>query len=312
MDVRELRYFVHVAELKSFSKAAIHIRIAQPALSRQIRKLEEELGVDLLIRSGRGLELTDSGKRLLRKAYLVLDQMEDMRLSVRSQENRIAGTLTIGVPPAAGEMLVPPVLIRCGDIYPGLRVDVVEGFSGYLYERLLNHELSLAIMHNPVAHRDLEIIPLLVEDMYLIGPAKPKHGLCPVDELACLRGIPLILPNQPHSLRALVESSMAEHDISINVLRQVDGLVIIRAMLRAGLGYSVLTYGSVHRDVQNGVLSARRLERPPITWKLCLVRRREANRREAVDALSEIVISEVNELASKRIWRGNPTHPAAN
>lgn len=306
MDVRELRYFVQVAELRSFSRAAVHIRIAQPALSRQVRKLEEELGVELFIRSSRGLELTEAGQQLLRKAYVVLDQMDDIKSALRSGGARISGTVAVGVPPAAGEMLVPPVLMRCDDVYPDLRVDIVEGFSGFLYERVLSHELALAVLHNPAPHRDLEIIPLISEDMYLVGPSETRRGLAPAWEIRSLRGVPLILPNRPHSLRVLVETTMVEHEMPTSAIRHVDGLVIIRAMLRAGLGYSVLTYGSVHRDVQAGVLSARLLDDPPITWNLCLVRRKDTKRREAVEAVTDILLAEVQNLVKRGVWRGAP------
>lgn len=305
-----MRYFVQVAELRSFSRAALHIRIAQPALSRQVRKLEEELGVELFIRSSRGLRLTTAGEQLLRKAYVVLDQMEEISSSLRAGGERISGTVSIGVPPAAGEMLVPPVLISCDDAYPDLRVDIVEGFSGFLYERILGHELSLAVLHNPVPHRDLDIIPLISENMYLVGPAEPTRLLAPASEVRSLRGVPLILPNRPHSLRVLVETTMVENNMPTNLIRHVDGLVIIRSMLRAGLGYSVLTYGSVHRDVRAGVLSARLLDDPPISWKLCLVQRKDARHREAVGAVIDILLAEVQKLVKNGVWRGLPQLPS--
>jgi LysR family nitrogen assimilation transcriptional regulator len=204
-------------------------------------------------------------------------------------------------------MLVPPVLIHASETAPDIRVDVIEGFSGFLQERLLNHDLSIAILHNPVPHRDLEIVPLLVEDMYLIGPPETRRGLVPPADLDDIGGVPLILPNQPHSLRVLVESRMTEHRLNINVIRQVDGLVVIRSMLRAALGYSVLTYGSVHRDVQAGNLAVRKLDHPPISWKLCMVRHRNSARREAIDAVCNIIKSEVDKLIDKGVWRGN-TH----
>src|SRR3546814_12050142 len=96
MDLRELRYFIYVAELKRFSKASVHLRIAQPALSRQVRKLEEELGVDLPVRSGRGLELTAAGRLLLQRPYGFLRQVTHTRDDVRAQAKERAGPLQIG------------------------------------------------------------------------------------------------------------------------------------------------------------------------------------------------------------------------
>jgi LysR family nitrogen assimilation transcriptional regulator len=307
MDIRELRYFIAVAELRSFTKAGNQLRIAQPALSRQVRKLEDELGVQLLQRLGRGIDLTDAGRQLLKKAYIVLDQIEDIKFSALAIGNRVSGLVTLGVTPAAGEVLVPPVLIKLSDTYPDIRIDVVEGFSGFLYERLLNHDLSIAILHNPVPHRDLKIAPLLIEDMYLIGPPQTRRGLVPPAQLDDISGVPLILPNQPHSLRVLVESQMAKHGLNVNVIRQVDGLVVLRSMLRAALGYSILTYGSIHRDVEAGILAVRKLDQPPINWRMCMVSHRNSTRQDAIDPVCKIIQSEVDLLIDKGVWRGN-TH----
>lgn len=308
VDLRELRYFVQVAELKSFSKAAVHLRIAQPALSRQVRKLEDELGTELLIRSGRGLSLTEAGSRLLNRAYAILDQVHDLKVSIRTEGSPVSGTVRLGVPPAAGEMLIPPVLRRCRALYPNLQVEVVEGFSGFLYERLLGHDLSLAVIHNPPAHRDLKVTPLLMEDMYLVGPAEPTDDLPRPVEEGALQDLPLILPGRPHSLRLLIEATMAEQGMPLSLGCQIDSLAIIRGAVGASLGYTVLTYGSVHRDVQAGLLAAQLLTRPPITWRLCLVQRSEPHRLRAMTALAALVRDEVHRLADGGIWRGNPQY----
>jgi len=290
MDFRTLRYFVEVAEHRSFTKAAVHLRIAQPALSRQVRKLEEELGVRLLIRAGRGLELTDAGQNLLPQAHHILDQVRDIGSSVRAKGNQISGSITLGVSPAAGEYLVPALIEDARILYPDLRIDVVEALSGLLYEYVLTHRTAISVMYNPAAHRELDILPLAVEEMCLVGPGSPRKGLLPADKVADIGAVQLILPPWPHSLRSLIERAFDERQIQLNICNQVEGSALIRTMVGAGLGYSILTYASVKHEVEAGRLSARPLTAPPISWRLCQVRRRELNASDAVEALSQLLI----------------------
>lgn len=293
MDIRELRYFVQVAEHRSFTKAAIHLRIAQPAISRQVRKLEEELGVELLIRAGHGLRLTAAGNRLLEKAYQILEEIQGIGPSVRAQGNRISGTVSLGIVAAVGEQLVPPLLLHSRELYPELRIDVTEGLSHVLYERVLTHRSAISVMYNPVPHRELEIIPLLSDEMYLFGPGRKLNGLVPAGEVSDVSTIPLILPPRPHSLRSIIESALDDRKIPMMLSYQVEGSMIIRSMVRAGLGYSISSYEAVRRDVETGLLSARKLENPSIASKLCLVRRKEPGIQIPVGILVDLIVEQV-------------------
>jgi LysR family nitrogen assimilation transcriptional regulator len=310
VQLRELRYFVHVAELKSFTRASVHLRIAQPALSRQIQKLEQDVGTQLLIRTGQGLELTDAGSLLLERAKGILRQVSQACEDVRAQSGSVSGTLTLGVPPAAGEYLVPPVVEAVGRIHPDLRLNIVEGFSGFLYERLVKQELNLALLHNPMPHRDVDVHPLLIEQMYLIGPAKAKRDVVPAPEVKDLANIPLVLPGRPHSLRLLVEKTYADHDIPFNLRHEIDGLNILRALVANGQGYTLLTYGSVHRQILQERLSARKIENPEISWSLALASLADQRKSRVVRAVIDIVHAEVHKLVDGGVWRGDPQYPA--
>lgn len=311
MDLRELRYFISVAEMKSFSKASLHLHVAQPALSRQIRKLEDELGVQLFIRAGGGLRITDAGALLLQRAQSLLRQVAITADDVRAQANSVSGTITLGTPPAAGEILVPSVIRECRRRYPGIQLNIVEGFSGFLYERLLNRELTLCVLHNPVPHPDVEIEPLLVEHMHLVGPGVLAwEGAVPpcTPELGTrLDQLPLILPSRPHSLRVLIENSLSEHGMRLNLAHQVEGLYMIKALVSEGVGYTVLTYGSVCREVEAGTLSETLLRDPEISWNFCIVHGHEPVARP-VKALIEIIRDEACKLVDEGKWRGTPQY----
>lgn len=309
IQLRELRYFVHVADLKSFTRASVHIRIAQPALSRQIKKLEADLGVQLLVRSAQGVELTDAGRLLLERAKRVLRQVSQTIEDVRALDGSVSGTITLGVPPAAGELLAPAVLMGLAETYPQLRLNIVEGFSGFLYERLVRQEMNLALVHNPVPHRDVDTHPLLLEPIYLIGPGTAQDGCLTAHEIDEISGIPLILPARPHSLRLLAERIYSERDLVFSLRHEIDGLNLLRSLVAAGQGYTLLTYGSVHHQIADGRLSARKLDIPNLHWSLTLASLADQRKSRAIRAVIDIIHAQVHRLVDNGLWRGDPQYP---
>jgi LysR family transcriptional regulator, nitrogen assimilation regulatory protein len=309
MDLRTLRYFIYVAEARSFSKAAVQLRVAQPALSRQIRKLEDEVGIALILRTRRQLELTDAGLLMLQRAHSLLRQAAQTADDVRAHGSRVQGTLTLGVSPTICEVLAPRIVRECAVRHPQLRLSFVEGVSGFIFQRLINQELTLCLMHNPPRHRGIEIEPLLTEPMYLIGPgaackaALPAKILPPVKVGMALSGVPLVLPNRTHGLRMLVERAVAEAGGHVDVAYQVEGYATTKALVAAGLGYTVLPYSAARREIGTGELSAVRLHRPALgPWTLSAAYHKDQGPARAVAALRNVIAAAVNELAGDGFW----------
>ncbi len=256
MEFKTLRYFVRVAEARSFSKASVHLRVAQPALSRQVQKLEAEIGMRLFVRAGQHLELTDAGQLLLDRAYPLLRQVSNTLDDVRACASDLGGTLAIGVSPAVSEFIAPLLTRECTSRYPRLRLDFVEGFSRLIFEQLLNHGLMLCLMHNPPPHKAIEVHPLLIEAMYLVGPPRSRQ-LIELGRKPRLDGLPFILPNEAHALRLLIERALGRG--RLNVAIQTDGMITTRALVAAGHGYTILPYSAIYRQLQSGEVSATRL-----------------------------------------------------
>jgi LysR family transcriptional regulator, nitrogen assimilation regulatory protein len=301
MDLRALRYFVYVAEARSFSKAAVQLRIAQPALSRQIRKLEDEVGLELVLRTGRQLELTDAGLLLLQRAHSLLRQTAQMADDIRAHGSRVQGTLTLGVSPAIIEALGPRIVRESAERYPELRLNFVEGFSSFIFQRLINQELTMCLMHNPPRHRTIEIAPLLTEPMYLIGPAANAHALPAVRQGMKLDRLRLILPNRTHSLRMIIERAVAERGGQLDVAIEVDGYTTTKTLVAAGLGYTVLPYSAVQREVEGRQLTAVRLRQLTLSWILSVAYRKDQSTARAVIALRDIIASAVKTLAQAAV-----------
>jgi LysR family transcriptional regulator, nitrogen assimilation regulatory protein len=308
MEFKTLRYFVRVAEARSFSKAAVHLRVAQPALSRQVQKLETEIGMPLFVRAGHHLELTEAGQLLLDRAYPLLRQVSNTIDDVRASASDLGGTLAIGVSPAVSEFMAPLLARECATRYPKLRLDFIEGFSRFIFDQLLNHGLMLCLMHNPPPHKAIEAHPLLIEAMYLVGP--PRR-LDTARARPRLDALPFILPNEAHALRMLIERALGRG--RLNVAVQTDGMITTRALVAAGHGYTILPYSAIQHQVEAGQLSALRLTDLDLPWTLSLACWRDQRSSRAVTAIIEILQVHFARLAKDKngkLWGTVPLGPA--
>jgi LysR family nitrogen assimilation transcriptional regulator len=309
VEFRTLRYFVHVAEARSFSKASVHLRVAQPALSRQVHKLEAEIGMPLFLRTGRHLELTDAGQLLLNRAHVLLRQVSNTLDEVRASSTNLSGALTIGVSPATSELVAPLLMRECAARYPQLRLDFVEGFSRQIFDQLLNQELTLCLIHNPPPHKAIEVHPLLVEAMYLVGPPVRAGGLSPVTDKTRLDALPFILPNEAHALRQLIERAIGRG--RLNTAVQTDGMITTLALVSAGHGYTILPYSTIHHQLLNRQVSATRLVGIDIPWTLSLACWRDQRAARPVRAVLDIIRSHFGNLAEDNKWGTLPTASVA-
>ncbi len=277
MDLRALRYFVSVAQLGGITRAAQALNVAQPALSRQIRKLEEELGVALLLRRPRGVELTPAGARLLERAETVFQSLRETADELRTGMPAETGRISLGVPPAMGVILVPELARAFRAALPHAALHVREGVGNWLVDWVLEQRVDLALVHNPPRLPELRVEPLLAERMVLVLPPEGVETAWPVPGgkgigLAQAAQLPLILPTHPHTNRLLVDGMLARGAQPLRPAMEVDSVGITKAMVAAGLGATILTHAAVYPDVVAGRLRALPIERPPLISSLALVR----------------------------------------
>lgn len=308
MDFRQLRYFSHVARAGSFKRAAAELRVAQPALSRQIRKLEEELGVDLLARHGRGARLTSSGALLLDGAEAIAKLVAETGERVKGGTSGTTQNLTLGVPPATGLLLVPPVVARLRDTWPGLALHVREGIGSLIQEWLFDGRVDIGLVHNPLPLDGLEVQPILSERMVIIGPRRrgDRGGLARTLRIRDLADMPLIMPSLPHNNRRLLEQAAVQHGIRVRTVLEVDSVVLTKALVKAGHGYSLITYAAVHDDVARGELAVHPIERPPLVSTLAIATLRGTRMTPAATALVRLVRTVLRELIESGVWRVAP------
>jgi len=303
LETRALRYFQTVAEFGSYSRASEFLRISQPAVSRQIGKLEEELGSALFKRHGHGVSLTEAGRILLERSQAALRQLDQTKAEIHGGRAGPSGVISFAVPPAAGYFLAPILVERFAAEFPNVFLKVVGGFSGYIHEWLVRGQVDLACVHDPLPQRGFEVMPLIREQVYLVGkagsPALRRNSM----GIADLAELPLVLPSRPNASRRLLDSWIAQKGISLNVKLEADDHTVIRALVRQGVGFTLLTQGAFDADQRHGEVEAVPF-RPRAYWPLALIAPANAPRSEVVTGFVRTIRTVARELASSGAWPG--------
>ncbi len=273
MDLRQLEYFVRVAELGSFTRASLALDIAQPALSRQVRQLEVELRQSLLTRNGRGAVPTDAGRLLLEHGRGILHQVERAREELGRVRGALAGRVAIGLPPSVAKALTVPLLREVRKRMPEAALSVTEGLSVAMHESLINGRLDIALLYNAVQTPDVEITPLLEEQLFVVqhrtGKALPaaKTKAIPLREVA---GLPLVIPSRPNAIRMLVETEMAHLGCRPQIALEIDGVAAILDLVEDGAGSAILPRNAVATAARPQAFVIRPISAPSLRTKLVM------------------------------------------
>lgn len=265
MDLRQLDYFVHVADARSFSKAAQLLSVAQPALSRQIRGLEVELRQALFLRNGRGVTLTPAGARLLAHARGILQQVETAKADLDESRSAPVGRVAVGLPPTVGRVLSGPLVAEFRERYPRADISIVEGLTVHILEWLALGRVDAGIVYNPPPSPSVELQPLLEQPLCLISaaPARGSEGAGSV-ALRRLPEYPLIIPSRPHTVRMLVDSRLAALGLKPRIALEVDGIRAIVDLVQRGHGHAVLPRNALIEAGDGARLVARPIVRPAL------------------------------------------------
>lgn len=303
MESRTLRYFLAVAEFCSYSRAAEFLRISQPAISRQIRQLEQDVGKALFVRQSQGVSLTEAGKTLFLRGQSILRQIEEARAEVKRGSRAISGSVSLAVPPAAGHYLVPSLVRYLSVTYPDLALRIVGGFSVLIHEWLIRGQVDLACMHDPLPQKGFTSERLIDEPVSLVG----RKDLLPHNRkfirMEDLEQIPLILPSRPNASRRLLDGWMARTGTALDVRAEVDDPTLIRALCRDGVGCSLLTQGNFQAEARLGELQALPFK-PGFYWKLTLVQAATSKSSPETAVVAEAIRETVIKLHAKGKWPG--------
>lgn len=272
MDLKQLEYFVRVAELGSFTKASLALDVAQPALSRQVRLLEVELRQNLLIRNGRGATPTEAGKLLLEHGRGILHQVARAREELGRVRGALAGRVAIGLPPSLARVLAVPLTRAFREQLPEASLSITEGLSTAMQEWLVTGRLDIAVLYNAQPAPEIEIAPLQDEELLLVErrpPGLAEEPPPPPIPLAEVAQVPLVIPSRPNAIRMQVETEMAALGLRPTVALEIDGVPAILDLVADGAGAALLSRNAVARSIRPSAFRTRPIE-PPLRTRLSL------------------------------------------
>ncbi|MFN9746820.1 MAG: LysR family transcriptional regulator [Betaproteobacteria bacterium] len=293
MDLRQLTAFVQVAELGSFTRAAAVLRVAQPALSRQVRALEVELRQSLFERNGRGVTLTPAGTRLLAHGRGILQQVQRAVQDLEELRGAATGVLSIGLPPSLSRTLTVPLVEGFREHFPRAGVSVVEGLTHYVLEWLVQGRIDAALVYNATPSTAVALQPVLEEPLQLISARGTGPGRAAPVSLAELAGCELVIPSRPHALRMRVETALAEAGLVPRVALEIESVGAMLALVERHALHAVLAAGALADHPARGALQARPIRLGPkrsLTTSLSLATSAQRPRGPLLEQASALLV----------------------
>ena len=310
MELRQLRYFVAIADSGGFSKAAERVFVAQSALSHQVAQLEDELGAALFHRSRRGVELTDAGQRFFPHAVSILRQADEALNSVRHTADEPHGKVVFGIPHSVSNALALPLLREVHQRFPRIELELTEELTGNLTRQLRTGQIHLAVLFDDGHLSGFNCRRMLRERLCLIEPAGPGAVRAATVTLAQALAQPLILPASPHGVRPLIEAAAAQAGLAPpQVFADISSISILRTTLLAGLGRTLLPVMPLRQDIDAGLLVAAPVADPPLERVLVLCASAHIPLSSASQVVTDLVVALVQRLCAEGQWPGATLWP---
>jgi LysR family nitrogen assimilation transcriptional regulator len=269
VDLRQLRYFVGIADAGSIARAAEWLHVAQPALSVQLANLEAELGVSLVVRSNRGVELTPRGELLYEHATEMLNLHREAVLALKKDAGASLGKVSLGLPSTLAAALSPKLFETTRRQLPGVELYILEASTAALFEWLQSGKIDFAILFNMPDDLGLDVTPLYSEDFCLVGA---PDGNCE-DTVAFddLFDYPLILPSKATSWRKLLDIAAGERERAFHSPIESESINVLKSVAVSGAAYAIIPRLAVHEEIQTGAACARRIINPELLGTKSLV-----------------------------------------
>jgi LysR family nitrogen assimilation transcriptional regulator len=305
VELRQLRYFVAIVDHGSLSRAALVLHVAQPALTAQLRQLEDELGAQLLHRTAQGVLSTDAGKVFYQHAQAILKQVVDAKSAVTQSTTRPSGNVTLGLPHSISGALALPLLMAARDQYPEITLQLTEELSGSLAEQLKSGRINLAVLFDDGQLGAFASSPLVEEALMFICLRGSRHE--PPGEavtLAQALAAPLILPAQPQGVRPLIDSVARGAGLALANVIEINSIAILRSALLADMGATILPVAPLLADVASGAMRALPIADPAISRSVILCASKNIPLTNAAAAVSRLVQQVTRTLCQDGAWTG--------
>lgn len=302
MDIKQLRYFQAIVEEGSFSRAAIYLGVAQPALSLHVRKMEESLGTQLLLRGSTGVVPTEAGELLVKRGRTILQDIEQTKEEIWSIGHVPRGTVRLGLPGTISTILSVPLIAKCHEKYPDIKIVIAEAMSGFVQEWLIDGRVDFAVLYTKMPNVDIQSDMMLEEELVLIAPnsdhLNKKVGL------SKLCDAPTILPSETHGLRILIEHALASEGLDVKPAIELDSYINIMRLVANGYGRSVLPLHAVTLEATAGHFQVRSFVQPSLSRFAYLTRVSTKPMTSAGHAVHALLKEVVAGLIDDNLWAG--------
>jgi LysR family nitrogen assimilation transcriptional regulator len=301
MTPRQLKYYMEIARLRSFTRASAVLHIAQPALTRQMQLLEDEVGVKLLVRSDAGVGMTAAGALLYERAPALIDSYREVREQISALADIPRGSFRFGMPPSLFDLVTAPLASQYALRYPEVHLCITEGVSAELYEAVATGELDFALVSSTESTASLDGKPMLTEQLFLAN-AGGKPGEGPPITLDELAGVRLVSTRSPNAMRAIVDQAFHAASLRPKVVFETSSARLLASLAADGVAGAVLPWSAVASLAGQGRLQVRPVQGLSITWMLIHSRSRALT--PSVEALLEMMLTLVHEGQMSGKWRG--------
>ncbi len=298
MDIQALRYFVEVARKQGFTRASESLHVTQPAISKMVRALEEELGTPLLVRERRRVTLTDAGRLVLERAQGVLDALRGIEEEVVELASLRRGRLRIGMPPIVGVAFFPPLLAEFHDAHPGIVLELREEGSHHIEALVLERELDVGAVVLPTDEKAFGTMPFVHDVLHAV--LHPSHPLARRKTIALgeLEGTPFVLYRPEFALHGHILEACRRAGFTPHVASESSHWDFIVAMVAADIGVALLPQ-TICLQLDPAQVRTIPMTEPIIPWDVALIWRRDRQLPPATRAWLE--------LAQRRFLAGTLT-----
>lgn len=310
MDIRHLRYFIAISEERSLSAASVRLGVAQPSLSQHVIKLEEELGVTLIVRSPRGILLTEEGQLLVRHAREICRNLDFCIAEMKEQGGTVRGTVAFGMPPSVSMVMSVPLAETVRVEYPQVRLRAIEAMSGFVTSWIEDGTADIGFLYHIDSKSQFRAIHILDEDLFFFAgsdnwPLSTPPGL-PV-RLAELAELPMILPSPSHGLRKTITRHAEARGVELNVVLEMDAMTQIKELVARGSGFTIFAPAAAYDFVARGELSKSPIIDPVMSRPVYLVNNPARAQTNACRMIERLTLEVARDLVRRGIWEGRLT-----
>ena len=307
MDIRQMRYFIAIAESPSLSVAASTLGVAQPSLSQNVVRMEEELGLRLVERSPRGTVLTDDGTLFLKHARTVCAAFETCLDEMREVGDALRGKVSFGMPSSVSMVMSVPLAETVRVEFPDLRLRAIEAMSGYIKTWIDDGTVDIGFIYDLAGADHFRTIHVLNERLFFFSapdawPLDTPPGT-PV-RLRDLQKLELILPSPLHGLRKTIEDYARPRGVKLNVTVEMDAMTQIKELVTRGSGYAIFAPAAAHDFAARGDLVKSPICEPDMVRPVYLASNPARKSSRACRAVAQMTLDVARDLVQRGIWEG--------